>query len=56
MSKRGFSSEEQLALWRAWKSGSTLLQIAEELNRRSVSVFQVLRRGGADLGVGLPIA
>jgi IS30 family transposase len=44
MSRRRFSPEERLALWRAWKSGSTLLQIAEELNRRSASVFQVLRR------------
>ena len=44
MSRRRFSPEEQLSLWRAWKSGSTLLQIAEELNRRSVSVLQVLRR------------
>lgn len=46
MSRRRFSGEEQAALWRAWKSGSTLLQIAEELNRRSVSVLQVLRRDG----------
>lgn len=44
MSRRRFSPEEQLALWRAWKSGSTLLQIAQELNRRSVSVLNVLRR------------
>jgi IS30 family transposase len=46
MSRRRFSAEEQLALWRAWKSGSTLLQIAEELDRRSCSVLQVLRRDG----------
>ena len=46
MSRRRFSPQEQLALWRAWKSGSTLLQIAQELNRRSCSVFQVLRRDG----------
>jgi IS30 family transposase len=46
MSRRRFSAEEHVALWSAWKSGSTLLQIAEELNRRSVSVLQVLRRDG----------
>jgi len=46
MSRRRFSPEERLALWGAWKSGSTLLQIAGELNRRSVSVLQVLRRDG----------
>jgi IS30 family transposase len=46
MSRRRFSAEEQLALWRAWKSGSTLLQIAEELNRRSCSVLGVLKRDG----------
>ena len=46
MSRRRFSGEERQALWRAWKSGSTLLQIAEELNRRSCSVLWVLRRDG----------
>jgi IS30 family transposase len=46
MSRRRFSAEEVRVLWRAWKSGSTLSQIAEELNRRAVSVLQVLRRDG----------
>ncbi|TAK87912.1 MAG: IS30 family transposase [Betaproteobacteria bacterium] len=43
---RGFSRAERLALWRAWKSGSTLSQIAKELNRRASSVLWVLRRDG----------
>ena len=46
MSRRRFGPEERLALWRAWKAGSTLLQIATQLNRRSASVFNVLRRDG----------
>jgi IS30 family transposase len=46
MSRRRFSSEERLALWRAWRAGSTLLHIAEELNRPSCSVLGVLRRDG----------
>jgi len=46
MSRRRFGSEEVAALWRAWKCGSTLSQIAQGLNRRSVSVLQVLRRDG----------
>jgi transposase, IS30 family len=45
MSRR-FRPEERLALWQSWNSGSTLLQIAQELNRPYVSVFQVLRRDG----------
>ena len=45
MSRR-FSSAERLAVWRAWKAGLTLSQIANGLNRRAVSVLQVLRRDG----------
>ena len=46
MSRRRFSPEERQALWQAWKSGLTLLQIAELLNRSSVGVLHVLRRDG----------
>jgi IS30 family transposase len=46
MSRREFSSAERSALWRAWKSGLTLSQIARDLNRRATSVLQVLRRDG----------
>jgi IS30 family transposase len=46
MSRRGFSSAERLALWQAWKAGATLSQIADSLNRRACSVFQVLKRDG----------
>jgi IS30 family transposase len=46
MSRRRFSAEEGRVLWRAWKSGLTLLQTAELLNRPSVSVLSVLRRDG----------
>jgi hypothetical protein len=50
MSRREFSRAERLALWRAWKAGCTLSQIAEGLNRRVCSVFQVLKRdGGSNL-------
>jgi IS30 family transposase len=45
MSRR-FSSAEHLAVWGAWKAGLTLSQIANGLNRRAVSVLQVLRRDG----------
>jgi len=43
---RRFSSSERLALWGAWKEGLTLSQIAKGLNRRAVSVLEVLRRDG----------
>ena len=46
MSRRRFSAEEKAALWRAWKSGLKLLQIAQLLNRRSPNVLQILRRDG----------
>ena len=46
MSRRGFGSAERCALWRAWKSGLTLSQIARSLNRRAASVLGVLRREG----------
>lgn len=46
MSRRRFSAEERRALWQAWKSGFTLLQTAELLNRHSVSVLNVLKRDG----------
>src|SRR5688500_8943808 len=41
-----FGVEELAALWGAWKGGLTLSQIARLLNRRPVSVLQVLRRDG----------
>lgn len=45
MSRR-FSKEERLALWQAWKSGSTLSTIARQLGRKAGTVFGVLRRDG----------
>ena len=46
MSIRCFSSAERSTLWRAWKSGLTLSQIARQLNRRASSVLGILRRDG----------
>jgi IS30 family transposase len=46
MSARGFSTAERSALWRAWKSGLTLSQIARQLNRAAATVLGVLRRDG----------
>jgi IS30 family transposase len=46
MSRRRFTPEERAALWRGWKSGLTLREIGEGLNRRSCSVLSVLRRDG----------
>jgi IS30 family transposase len=46
MSIRVFSSEERSTLWRAWKSGFTLSQIARQLNRSAGTVLGVLRRDG----------
>jgi transposase, IS30 family len=46
MGPRKFGADERAALWRAWKEGLTLSQIATYLNRRAVSVLQVLRRDG----------
>jgi IS30 family transposase len=46
MSRRSFTPEERAALWRGWKDGLTLSEIALGLNRRAVSVFNVLRRAG----------
>ena len=41
---RGFGIEERLALWRAWKAGATLSQIARQLNRRAARALQVSER------------
>ncbi|HEX7785716.1 MAG TPA: IS30 family transposase [Methylomirabilota bacterium] len=46
MFRRRFTPEERAALWRGWKSGLTLSEIAEGLNRRAASVLAVLRRDG----------
>ena len=46
MGRRQFGANERAALWRAWKGGFTLSQVAEDLNRRAVSVLNVLRRDG----------
>src|SRR5574341_2275610 len=46
MSARAFGAAERSAVWRAWKSGLTLSQIARQLNRRAASVLWVLRRDG----------
>jgi IS30 family transposase len=43
---RAFTPEELAALWRGWKSGATLAEIGQGLNRRACSVQQVLRREG----------
>jgi IS30 family transposase len=44
--RRKFEAEECAAVWRAWKEGVRLSQIARGLNRRAASVLQVLRREG----------
>ena len=46
MSRRSFTPEERAVLWRGWKSGLTLTEIAQGLNRRAASVLWVLRRDG----------
>ncbi|HEU0259201.1 MAG TPA: IS30 family transposase [Burkholderiales bacterium] len=46
MSRRRFTPEERAALWRGWKSGLTLSEIGQGLNRRAVSVLNILRRAG----------
>ena len=46
MSRRAFTPEERATLWRGWKRGLTLLEIAEGLNRYSSNVLGVLRREG----------
>lgn len=46
MSRRRFTPEERAALWRGWKSGLTLSEIGQGLNRRAVSVLGILRRAG----------
>ena len=43
---RSFAAEERAALWNDWKSGLTLSQIGEKLDRRACSVLWVLRRDG----------
>lgn len=43
---RRFTPGERAALWRGWKSGLTLTEIGESLNRRASSVLAVLRREG----------
>jgi IS30 family transposase len=46
MSRRSFTPEERAALWRGWKGGLRLTEIAEGLNRRAHTVLNVLRREG----------
>jgi IS30 family transposase len=43
---RRFTAEERSQLWLGWKSGLTLKEIAQALNRRSCSVQDVLKRAG----------
>lgn len=43
---RKFTAQERARLWRGWKSGLTLKEIAQALNRRSCSVQWVLKRDG----------
>ena len=45
MSRR-FTPAERAALWERWKSGLTLSEIGQGLNRRACSVLNVLRRAG----------
>lgn len=46
MSRRRFTPAERAALWKGWKSGLTLSEIGQGLNRRASSVLNVLRRAG----------
>lgn len=46
MSRRRFTPEERAVVWRGWKSGLTLKEIAESLQRTGPSVLLVLRRDG----------
>jgi IS30 family transposase len=46
MSRRRFTPEERAALWDGWKSGLSLKDIGESLDRRACSVLGVLRREG----------
>lgn len=46
MSRRRFTPEERAALWHGWKSGLTLTEIGQGLDRRAVSVLNFLRRAG----------
>lgn len=43
---RSFTAEERAELWRGWKNGLTLKEIAQALNRRPCSVLHVLKRDG----------
>ena len=46
MSMRRFTPEERAAVWRGWKSGLTLKQIGESLQRTGPTVLWLLRRDG----------
>lgn len=46
MSRRRFTPEERAAVWRAWKNGLSLKEIAEGLRCSSPGVLGVLRRDG----------
>jgi IS30 family transposase len=46
MSRTRFTPEERVALWRLWKSGLALTQIAERLNRAAPVILGVLKRDG----------
>src|SRR5207244_6348130 len=43
---RAFTQAERAALWQGWKSGLSLLAIADGLGRRVGTVFGVIRRDG----------
>jgi len=43
---RAFTQAERAALWQGWKSGLSLLAIADGLDRRVGTVFGVIRRDG----------
>ena len=46
MSRRRFTGAERAQLWRSWKGGLTLSEIARSVDRRACSVLNILRREG----------
>ena len=46
MERKRFTPEERRVIWEGRKAGLTLLEIARGLDRRVVSIFQVVRKAG----------
>jgi IS30 family transposase len=40
---RGLSAEEKAELWRRWKAGETVAQIARTLGKHELALFRVVR-------------